>query len=128
MAKAFVIHFHSGCGGDHYDLMLEGEGKLFTWQLEQSPLELAVGQALPARRIADHRIEYLQYQGPVSRNRGCVARIDAGTCEIISTAPDRWLFRLSGGVIQGLFEISASTDAAGSLLKRISSDPAAQAT
>jgi hypothetical protein len=58
----------------HFDLVLEGVGLCPTWRLAAEPQ----GE-VPAERIADHRKEYLEYEGPVSGGRGTVTRWDGGT-------------------------------------------------
>jgi len=103
MPKAFVIHIHSGFGPTHYDLMLEQGQALATWQLSQSPQPLEPGQAMPARKLPDHRRAYLTYQGPVSQGRGQVAMLDKGAYEPLRADEAYWEFRLSGRVLIGKF-------------------------
>ena len=62
----------------HWDLMLETEGMLRTWQIHQQPV---ANQQLQATPLPDHRIDYLQYEGPVSGDRGHVSQWDGGTFE-----------------------------------------------
>ena len=62
----------------HWDLMLETGGVLRTWRLLEEP---APGAAVRAERLADHRTMYLDYEGPLSGDRGHVVRWDAGTFE-----------------------------------------------
>lgn len=62
----------------HWDLLLEDGESCQTWRLM---LEPAAGIAVPAERIADHRLVYLDYEGPVSGDRGSVTRFDAGHFE-----------------------------------------------
>jgi len=61
----------------HFDLMVETgpENGLVTFALEQLPTtDCGAGfESLP-----DHRREYLDYEGPVSSNRGEVRRVAAG--------------------------------------------------
>ena len=107
MAEAFVIHLHTGGGGDHYDLMLQrapGEA-LATWRVAGDPSELAVGDDLPAARLADHREAYLTYEGRVSGGRGRVRRIDRGPCRVVRAVPARWEFRLAGEKCIGPFAL-----------------------
>ena len=59
----------------HWDLMLEVGEVLWTWRLEANPW---LGKPCQAIRIADHRRLYLEYEGPISGDRGSVKRIDAG--------------------------------------------------
>jgi len=60
----------------HWDLMLEDGGTLRTWRLLSEP---GAGRVVPAERLGDHRLAYLDYEGPVSGGRGVVARWDHGT-------------------------------------------------
>lgn len=83
-AKRFVLLHHQmpldAERASHWDLMLEHDGKLLTWELptlEMKSLPI-VFQALGIRRIADHRLHYLDYEGPVSGGRGNVSREDFG--------------------------------------------------
>lgn len=76
----FVILRHEPPVGSrrppHWDLMLESGDVLRTWALAESP---AAGQPIAAEALADHRTAYLDYEGPVSGDRGAVHRWDAGT-------------------------------------------------
>ena len=105
MGEPFVIQIHSGYGEKHFDMMLASGEALATWQLAASPADLPVGAPLPARRLADHRSEYLTYEGPVSRGRGRVDILDSGTFELLKCQPLRWEFRLAGHHIAGRFEL-----------------------
>lgn len=70
--------------GSHWDLMLEKQGVLLTWELPElppSPLP-ATFEQLGIRRLPDHRIEYLKYEGPVSNGRGAVRRVDFGVYQL----------------------------------------------
>ena len=77
MASRFVILHHVVAGGEHWDLMLEHGGVLLTWQLAREPVD-AASLPIPATRIADHRSAYLEYEGPISGDRGKVVRVDHG--------------------------------------------------
>lgn len=105
--RRFVVLHHLGHGPEHWDLMLEVEGKLVTWQILRDPRGAtdAAGrpEALPARRIGDHRLAYLSYEGPVSAGRGTVRRIDQGTCEPVEVRDDRWRVRFDGRVFLGWY-------------------------
>lgn len=66
----------------HWDFMLEHGDVLRTWAIEQWPDAV---ESQPAILLPDHRAAYLTYEGPVSGNRGEVARWDEGT---FTTASD----------------------------------------
>jgi len=108
MSSAFVILIHSGNGPTHYDLMIRQDQALATWQLDLSPADLLPGQALTARRLQDHRLEYLDYEGPVSRQRGEVRRLDRGPCRLLDCHPTAWRVQLEGPVVRGLFQLEPS--------------------
>jgi len=107
-AEQFVVHLHSGYGPAHYDLMLRSGEALATWQLPRPPAGMKQGESMPARRLADHRLAYLTYEGPVSRGRGEVARHDDGSYELLEEGPDAWRIRLAGRAIRGTYHLRRS--------------------
>ncbi len=86
----------------HLDLLLERGGVLKAWRLPAgfTPTEPAAAEA-----IGDHRLAYLDYEGPVSGDRGRVVRRDAGEVEWLTTDPDRMRVRVGGAVLSGVFEL-----------------------
>lgn len=81
----------------HWDLMLERDGVLLTWNLLQLPAAWGGdAAAIEATRIADHRIAYLDYEGPVSDGRGAVTRVDGGEYEVLSESEDAIRVRFDG--------------------------------
>jgi DNA polymerase ligase (LigD)-like protein len=84
----FVILEHTGAAeykpGVHWDLMLEMDVGLRTWELESPPSK---GVAVRATELGVHRLDYLDYEGPVSGNRGSVRRWDGGTYKVLSETP-----------------------------------------
>ena len=79
----------------HWDFMIEENGVLTTWRM---PLALSAQAAqFEAQGIGDHRLAYLDYEGPVSGGRGKVARWDEGTYQTMAgDGIDRRLLRLRG--------------------------------
>ena len=59
----------------HWDLLLEDGPMLKSWRL-LSPV--VTEQWIPAEILPDHRLMYLDYEGPVSGNRGTVKQITNG--------------------------------------------------
>lgn len=95
MALRFVILRHDRVAHPHFDLMFETEpgSLLATWQ---SPLWPLLQPAI-LTRLPDHRREYLEYEGPVSDDRGHVCRITAGTCTIRRFDDDTfWTIHFTG--------------------------------
>jgi len=82
----------------HWDLFLEAGDVLRSWRL-LAPLE--PGIAVAAEPTGDHRLLYLDYEGPVSGNRGTVARIDAGTFSWEVEAVERLIVRITGARFVG---------------------------
>jgi len=105
MASAFVIQIHSGYGDLHYDLMLERGKVLATWQLSLPPGKLHPGQALSVRKLPDHRLAYLTYEGPISGRRGEVKILDSGSFELLRCDERQWTVKLDGGSTRGRFEL-----------------------
>ena len=84
--------------GVHRDFMLETDGVLKTWAIDGA---IVPDQTIPARQLADHRLVYLDYEGPISGNRGEVRREDRGSYEIIAWEDDRVVVRVSGDQLSG---------------------------
>jgi hypothetical protein len=96
----YVVLHHTGVVPEHYDLMvsLPGAEKLLTWRVLTAPETW--GRDRPAmERLADHRMAYLTYEGPVSGGRGRVKRVAEGEGEIAALAePGVWRVRLEGSI------------------------------
>jgi hypothetical protein len=110
MPSAFVIILHTGCGPEHYDLMLEAGESLATWQLQGDCLSLRPGDSLTARKLPDHRLAYLSYQGPVGGGRGQVRSIHTGTYETLDRGSDRLVVRLDSPGVSATFGLSRGTE------------------
>ena len=84
-----VLHHslpHCAERGSHWDILLEqppilGDG-LKTFEICVPPE--AWGKPSIARQLPDHRHHYLDYEGPLSGNRGYVARVMEGHIEWLS--------------------------------------------
>lgn len=63
----------------HWDLLVESAGKARAWRLLRQPCR---DEPIAIQSIADHRLFYLDYEGPVSENRGHVIRVFHGTCRV----------------------------------------------
>jgi len=88
--------------------MLETGEVLATWALGQSP---DAPGPLAARRLPDHRRHYLDYEGPLSGDRGSVARWDAGHYTLCRHAEDCWEIDLEGQQLHGRITLQRSAPA-----------------
>ena len=78
LSFVILIHDHPFV---HWDLLVQQSNVLRSWRLLESPdrwLCATEPLSLMTEAIGDHRLLYLDYEGSVSRERGCVARWDHG--------------------------------------------------
>jgi hypothetical protein len=94
----YVILQHETTGGQHFDFMLEMRGTLKTWSISQPPLR---GVEMGAEPLPDHRLAYLDYEGPISGGRGTVTRWDRGTYEVEYQSETELNLRLKGEKLIG---------------------------
>ena len=86
----------------HWDFLVEAGPVLRAWRLLELPL---AGAPVRAESNADHRLRYLDYEGPVSGNRGTVTRTDAGTCDWLEDGDARVRIQLRGARFAGIAEL-----------------------
>ena len=110
----FVILYHQtpphASKPNHYDLMLEDGEVLKTYTLWQLP---DLSGPVAAQADFDHRRVYLDYEGPVSDDRGHVTQADAGTFEWILKETNRIEVQLAGLRLQGVLSLELQEDSAG---------------
>src|SRR5947209_2180738 len=87
-ALRYVVLRHEGIDDPHFDLMFETSSgsALATWRSPQWPIE----RETILTRLADHRREYLDYEGPVSGGRGHVRRITSGFYRLERRDESNW--------------------------------------
>lgn len=88
-------------GCQHFDWMLARDdfGPLLTFRLAE---DISLGRKrFIGPRLPDHRRRYLEYEGPVSGDRGRVDRVAAGHCEILLEGPDEIRIRIVLGSLSG---------------------------
>lgn len=111
--KSFVLLLHVLSDDQHWDLMFDFGTSLATWQLAADPRLLAEKtglSAISAHRLPDHRRAYLEYEGPISGNRGHVQRVDAGRYTLLECQDNRWVLELDGRHLHGKYEISTTRE------------------
>ena len=101
--------------GSHWDFMLEAGEHLATWTLAELPaawissLDTSVAETsdagVRAVRIHDHRLAYLDYEGPVSNDRGVVSRCDRGDFDVEAWSDDMCRVALRGNKLRGVAEL-----------------------
>ena len=106
----FVVLKHTAPRGTHWDFMLETQEALTTWALAQPP---DAAPQVAAEALPDHRKAYLDYEGPISDQRGSVTRWDRGTFQLRRSDLDEITLVLSGETLIG--EVT---------LRRSAADPA----
>src|SRR5260370_21717475 len=96
----------------HWDFMLEVGDALEAWKLPTPP---AANVEISAEKTFDHRLMYLDYEGPISGDRGSVQRWDAGSYELIVEKSrarskrdpiDRRVIQLAGKRLEGMLEMT----------------------
>lgn len=90
----YVILHHHGIADPHYDLMFETApgSPLRTWRAPRWPLHTED----TLTRLPDHRRDYLDYQGPLSGDRGAVRRVQAGQHRLLSFTEQSFATLLDG--------------------------------
>jgi DNA polymerase Ligase (LigD) len=82
----------------HWDFLLEDGPVLRSWRLVSEPAD---GKEVAVEPNAPHRLFYLDYEGPVSGERGTVRSWDAGTFDWVVDESDRIVVELRGGKLVG---------------------------
>ena len=88
----------------HWDFLLESADSLRSWRLEVEP---QLGQTIRAEAIPDHRLLYLEYEGPVRGNRGKVVRWDGGLFSGSLEQQQRIAVVLQGRRLQGTVTLAS---------------------
>jgi hypothetical protein len=89
----------------HWDFMLESGGALRTWRLTSPPQPDLLITATP---LGEHRLAYLDYEGPLSGNRGNVVRWDRGDYEMVQDSGSHIIIKLQGEKTRGIAALSRS--------------------
>ncbi len=92
---------------DHWDVMFESPGGLLTWASPSFPAESASWEVKP---LPVHRAIYLDYEGPISGNRGCVRRLDRGRFRTQDRQVQAIVLELDGHLLRGRLKIEIGPD------------------
>jgi hypothetical protein len=105
--------------------MLEVGDTLHTWALRELPRAWRAAQSattaidpgcpaadaedfVDAEQLGDHRHTYLNFEGPLTGDRGHVRRIDSGTYVTTLQASQEWHLKLEGGYLRGEITLTQS--------------------
>ncbi len=103
----FVILRHETSHATHFDFMLEVGDVLKTWALPQAPQP---GLEIEATPLADHRLAYFDYEGPISGDRGSVTRWDFGQYTVEQQTATQWVLSLAGQQLEGTATLHRPAD------------------
>lgn len=107
----FVL-LHHDWPESHWDFLVDLDGnseRVPTWSLD-APL-LDQPSHGKAQKLSDHRRIYLDYQGPVSGDRGTVRQVMTGTIEVVRQNQDDLEFILiESAVLKGTLAIKRLSD------------------
>ncbi|MBM80634.1 MAG: hypothetical protein CMJ78_08585 [Planctomycetaceae bacterium] len=91
----------------HWDFLLEEPESLRTWRLMTEP---DTGSTIAAEALPAHRKLYLDYEGPVSGDRGCVTQWDSGQFEYQTNEIDTIQTVLQGKKLEGTAQLIRQSD------------------
>ena len=107
MPRFVILRHDLSDRGLHWDFMLEFGDTLLTWALEREP---AYEIEILANQLTNHRLEYLNYEGPVSAGRGTVSRFDSGDFRWHKNAEKEVLVHLNGEILRGTASLQRMAD------------------
>lgn len=89
----------------HWDLLLEDSDHplLATWALPTQP---QIGCEMPCEQLPRHRQHYLDYEGPISGDRGSVTQWDGGGVLWLLDAEDHVRVQLTAGRMVGIVDLT----------------------
>ena len=102
----FVVLRHVvGADDVHFDLMIDRTDALATWRCPSPPHD-ADSDGMVCTRLPDHRRLYLDYEGPISGDRGHVERHDHGMCRLVIQGDLDWDLSFQGGRLNGDYRLT----------------------
>ena len=76
----------------------DSQSALRTWALESEP---QAGMKIQATELPPHRLEFLDYEGPVSGDRGSVKRVDRGNYRMLDSTTRDLKILVMGATMRG---------------------------
>lgn len=99
----FVVHEHiAKRAGKHHDLRLEVGGVLESWAIPKG-VPLTTGVKHLAVKVADHPIDYADFEGEIEEGYGAgtVTVYDEGEYTLLEESPEHKSFQLGGNKLRG---------------------------
>ena len=90
----------------HFDLLIKNGNILNCWQFNSSPTNCDDSEILFCKKIFDHRLKYLTYEGEISDNRGWVSRTTNGILNIETQNSKQVIFRVANDNFKGRFSLT----------------------
>lgn len=115
----FVVQEHHA-STLHWDFRLEMDGALKSWAVPKGPPEVPGIRRL-AVQTEDHPVAYIAFEGEIADGQygaGSVSIWDAGTFDLESFDPSKYVFTLHGKRLTGGYALIHTKDKQWILLKR----------
>jgi hypothetical protein len=105
-SKKYIVHKHQKePEPTHWDLMLESGGILETYRLADPP-EKWGKKVIEAVKIFDHPLKFLNYEGPVNKDKGRVDIADSGEYRVLAKDDKQRLLEFTGSILNGKFSLA----------------------
>ena len=88
----------------HYDFLIKNNDILECWQFQKLPC-FDSDLSLTCKKIFDHRLIYLTYEGEISNNRGAVMLIENGFFDIQIQQANLIKFKSQSKILTGTFKL-----------------------
>jgi len=114
MPRTVVLRHDHPDSSHHFDWLFEPGGTgpadpdarvLITFRLATPP-HTALGETLAATRLPPHRRLYLDYEGPLTGERGTVRCCDRGELELLEEGKHGLTALLSGDLLRGKIRLT----------------------
>jgi len=86
----------------HWDILLQQGNRLLGWRGDNHGHFLNGGHVV---QTSDHRLVYLDYEGPLTGQRGTVKRVDAGRLTWRHCAENEFIAEIQGKQWHGVLEL-----------------------
>jgi hypothetical protein len=104
----YAILEHQQAQQVHWDFFIERDDVLQAWRLDELPRP---NTAVPCSSAPDHRLVYLDYEGPLTGDRGKVIRWDWGEYQLRLDTPTEVVLAVAGQRLCGLLRLERNSPA-----------------